>query len=81
MADKKKRLCPNVVKETDGKLRCGKEFEYDLDDWNGRCPHCNFNVVRYDDNRAIAEVEAAEKAAAEPEKKKPSGVLRNLARD
>jgi DNA-directed RNA polymerase subunit RPC12/RpoP len=81
MAEKKKRLCPNVAKGQDGKPRCGKEFEFDIDEWNGRCPHCGFNVVRYDDNKALAEVEAAEKEAAAPPRKKKTGVLSNLARD
>ena len=78
MADKKKRLCPNVVK-VDGKPRCGKEFEYDPDDWNGRCPHCGCNVARYDDERTLREIQKAEEeAAAPPPEKKKKSILGNL---
>jgi DNA-directed RNA polymerase subunit RPC12/RpoP len=70
MAEKKKRLCPNIAKGTDGKPKCGKEFEYDPEDFSGRCPHCGFNVIRYDDERSLDEVRAEEKRAAEEEEKK-----------
>ena len=63
MADKKKRACP----------KCGKEFEYDPDDFGGRCPSCSFNVARYDDERDLAEVRKKEDEAAEIERKKKDG--------
>jgi DNA-directed RNA polymerase subunit RPC12/RpoP len=65
MADKKKRLCPNIAKGTDGKPKCGKEFEFDPAEFDGRCPHCGFNVRRYDDERDLRDVQAAEKEAAD----------------
>lgn len=77
MADKKKRLCPNVVLGQDKKPRCGKEFEFDSEEGVGRCPHCGFNVARYDDERALREVEDFERKAAEPPPKKKS-ILGNL---
>ena len=84
MAEKKRRLCPNIAKGPDGKTpKCGKEFEFDPEEFNGRCPHCGFNVARYDDERDLSAVrreEEAAEAASRPEKKKKTtlGNLGNL---
>lgn len=84
MADKKKRLCPNIAKGADGKAKCGKEFEFDPADFDGRCPSCGFNIRRYDDERDLRDVQAAEKEAADAAEaeanrgKKKQSALRNL---
>lgn len=63
MPEKKKRLCPNIAKGSDGKPKCGKEFEFDPADFDGRCPSCGFNIRRYDDERDLRDVQAAEEEA------------------
>jgi len=74
MADKKKRICPNIAKGQDGKPLCGKEFDFDPDDWNGRCTHCGFPVNRYDDEARLSAVRAEEQAVADAaEKDKDKG--------
>lgn len=83
MAEKKKRLCPNIAKGSDGKPKCGKEFEFDVEEGPGRCPHCGFNVARYDDEKSLSDVRSEEDRLAKEEAdkknpKKKSGLLGNL---